>query len=249
MLDLYAATTAQIVPKDSPLADRFGIDRRTVASYRDLLLGLHVIWTLPPLVPGNAVGQVTRSPKLHLVDSGLAAYLAGRDSDEALARDPQFTGQLVETMVANDIRVQCTAHPTGLRLRHFREDRHEVDLVIEAQSGAIWGVEVKLAASPGDRDLSGLRRLARSVGDRFRGGVILCRTPVGHQVEDGIAIAPIEALWTGAAAGRAARPVSPGRGAARRPGPHGRPAGPRTPHRHPPARPGGDEFLDRPRRG
>lgn len=195
MLELYAATTGQIVPKDSPLADRLGIDRRTVASYRDLLIGLHAVWTLPSLVPGNAVGQVTRSPKLHLIDTAVAAHLTGRDSDEALGRDPQFTGQLAETMVANDLRVQCTVHPSSPRLRHFREDRHEVDLVIEDHAGAVWGVEVKLSAQPGNRDLNGLRRLARSAGDRFAGGVVLCRTPIGHQTEDGLMVAPIEAIW------------------------------------------------------
>lgn len=195
MLSLYAAATSQIVPKDSPLADRLGIDRRTVASYRDLLAGLYAVWPLPALVPGNATGQVTRSSKLHVADSGLAAYLAGRDTTEALERDPAFTGQIVETMTVNDLRVQAETHPDGVRLHHFREDDAEVDLVAEDASGRLTGIEIKLTADPTARDLRGLRRLERSAGDRFAGGVVLCRTPIAHVTDDGIAIVPLDAVW------------------------------------------------------
>lgn len=194
MLRLYGAATASITPKDRPTADRLEVDRSTVARYRSLLADLHVTWDLPALVPGNATGQVTKGPKLHLVDSGLAAYLAGRDSPAALDRDPAFTGALVETMVVNDLRVQAQVHPDPLRLLHFREDGHEVDLVVERPDGRVIGVEVKLTADPGAGDLRGLRRLRRSAGDRYLGGVVLARVPAGRIVED-IAVLPLEAIW------------------------------------------------------
>lgn len=194
MLRLYAASTAAITPKDRPTAERLEINRRTVASYRDLLAAVHVTWDLPAFVPGNARGQVTKSPKLHLIDSGLASTLAGRDQASALGRDPQFTGALVETMVANDVRVQADAHDSEPRLYHFREDSHEVDLVIEAADGGVIGIEVKLTANPTERDLSGLRKLRTSCGSRWRGGIVLCRVPVGRLTDD-LAIVPIEAVW------------------------------------------------------
>lgn len=195
MLRLYASATASITPKDRPLAEKLEINRHTVAAYRDLLTSLHVMWDLPALVPGNATGQVTKAPKLHLIDSALAATLAGRDQEESLSRDPQFTGALVETMVANDVRVQSSVHESPPRLFHFREDSREVDLVLETTSGHIFGIEIKLAPSPGDSDLGGLRRLRRSAGARWAGGVVLCRVPVGRLTEDELAIAPLEAVW------------------------------------------------------
>ncbi|MGH3951267.1 MAG: DUF4143 domain-containing protein, partial [Pseudonocardiaceae bacterium] len=182
-------------PKVRPAADLLEIDRRTVASYRDLLAALHVIWDLPPMVPGNATGQVTKSPKLHVIDSGVAASLAGRDRPEALSRDPQFAGALIETMVANDLRVQASAHASAPRLFHFREDSHDVDLVVETYDGRLVGIEVKLASSPGAKDLAGLRRLRASSGARWAAGVILCRTPAGRLTDDGLAIAPLDAVW------------------------------------------------------
>ncbi|HEX9699822.1 MAG TPA: DUF4143 domain-containing protein [Acidobacteriota bacterium] len=195
MLQLYAAATARITPKDRPTADRLEIDRRTVARYRDLLTALYVTWDLPAFVPGNATGQVVRSPRLHMVDSGLAAALAGRDQPDALSRDPQYAGALVETMVVNDLRVQASAHPTTPRLLHFREDDDEVDLVIETDGGGVVGIEVKLTSSPGSRNLAGLRRLRRSSGKRWAGGLVLCRAPAVRVTNDDLVIAPLEAVW------------------------------------------------------
>ncbi|MQA26669.1 MAG: DUF4143 domain-containing protein [Micromonosporaceae bacterium] len=195
MLRLYASATASITPKDRPTADRLEINRHTVAAYRDLLAGLHVMWGLPALVPGNATGQVTKSPKLHLIDSGLAAALTGRDHPESLSRDPQFSGALVETMVANDLRVQAGVHESTPRLFHFREDSHEVDLVVEVPDGRVIGIEVKLTSSPDLNDLAGLRRLRRSAGKRWAAGVALCRVPAGRLTDDGTAIVPLDAVW------------------------------------------------------
>jgi len=156
---------------------------------------VYVTWDLPALVPGNAAGQVTRSAKLHLADSGLAAALAGRDQESTLDRDPAFAGALVETMVANDLRVQANALDSEARLYHFREDSNEVDLVVEAGDGALTGIEIKLSSNPGDGDLKGLRRLQCSCGSRWAGGVVLCRVPAGRLTDDGIAITPLEAVW------------------------------------------------------
>jgi uncharacterized protein len=194
MLRLYAAATASVTPKDLPTADRLEISRQTVARYCSLLAELHVIWHLPPFVPGSATGQVTRSSKLHMIDSGLAAHLAGRDTAAALERDPAAAGALVETMVVNDVRVQAQSAPDPVRLYHYREDDAEVDLVMERSDGRIFGVEVKLASNPGSRDLRGLRRLARSSGDRYAGGVILARVPAIRELE-GIPVVPIEGVW------------------------------------------------------
>lgn len=195
MLRLYAAATARITPKDRPTADRLDIDRRTVARYRDLLSALHVVWDLPAFVPGNSTGQVIRSPRMHMVDSGLAAALAGRDAPAALSRDPHYAGALVETMVVNDLRVQAGVTPVTPRLLHYREEDSEVDLVVEAADGGVVGVEVKLASNPGDRDLAGLRRLRRSSGSRWRGGVVLCRVPMARVTHDDLVVAPVEAVW------------------------------------------------------
>ena len=195
MLRLYAASTASITPKDKPVAERIEIGRHTVARYRSLLADLHVVWDLPAYTPGNATGQVTKASKLHLVDSGLAAHLASRDSVSALDRDDAFAGQLVETMVANDLRVQATSFGAPLWLGHYREDSQEVDLIVETHDGRIFGIEIKLTSNPHDRWLSGLRRLARSCGDRFAGGVVLARVPAGRPAGDGLMIAPLDAVW------------------------------------------------------
>ena len=196
MLRLYAAATASIMPKDRLTADRLEVDRRTVARYRGLLAGLHVTWDLPALVPGNATGQVTKSAKLHLVDSGLVAALAGRDRARTLERDPAFAQSLVETTVVNDLRVQASVLDAPARLFHFREADQGVDLVVERSDGGLLGIEVSLRANPGARALAGLRRLRRSSGDRWVGGVVLCRVPAGRLEDEDLAVAPIDVVWS-----------------------------------------------------
>lgn len=195
MLGLYAASTASITPKNAPTADRLEIARPTAARYRSVLADLHVTWELSALVPGNATGQITKSGKLHLADSGLAAHLSGRDSLAALDRDPAATGALVETAVVNDLRVQAECADDPLRLFHYREDQYEVDLVVEDGSGRLFGIEVKLTSDPGPDVTRGLARLRRSCGPRFAGGVVLARVPVGRASGD-FTVAPLEAVWT-----------------------------------------------------
>jgi hypothetical protein len=78
-------------------------------------------------------------------------------------------------------------------------DSHEVDLVVERSDGTIVAVEIKLASTPGDRDLGGLRRLRDAAGSRWAGGLVLCRVPVGRLADDGIALVPIEAVWQASA--------------------------------------------------
>lgn len=98
-------------------------------------------------------------------------------------------------MVANDLRVQASVHETAPRLHHYREGVNEVDLVIEADNGRLFGVEVELASNPGNRDLNGLRRLRQSSGPRWAGGLVFCRVPAGRITDDDLVLAPLEAVW------------------------------------------------------
>lgn len=195
VLRRYAAASGAERPADKVVAQELELDRRTVAAYRSLLAELHVVWELPSFHPGSTKRQTLRTPKLHVVDSGLVAHLTARDRPQALAREAAATGALVETLVANNIRVQAEVVPGPIRLHHFRERRSEVDLVVEGPDGRVIGVEVKLSSNPGGADLNGLRRLREVCGDRFAGGVLLARVPAVARLDDDIVAAPVEAVW------------------------------------------------------
>ena len=58
-------------------------------------------------------------------------------------------------------------------LYHYRDkDKVEVDIVIE-RGNALAGVEVKAGATVRGDDFKGLRKLARTAGNQFAGGVVL----------------------------------------------------------------------------
>jgi len=139
--------------------------------------------------------RLTKMPKLHLVDTGLAAALLGLDA-AGLETDEGRLGALTETFVAMELLKQASWHRTRPALHHFRtEVGTEVDLVLEAPDGSIVGIEVKASTDFGERDLRGLRTLAEIAGKRFARGILL---HVGRLIETlgpRLVAAPVATLW------------------------------------------------------
>ena len=68
--------------------------------------------------------------------------------------------------------------------------------MIEDASGDCHGVEVNATASLRARDLTGLKRLRRIAGERFRMGVLLYDGDHTTSFGDGLFAVPIGALWS-----------------------------------------------------
>ena len=83
-----------------------------------------------------------------------------------------------------------------LRFWHYRDhDQVEVDLVI-TRGKETWGVEVKAAASTGNSDGKGLRRLADRCGKHFRGGIVLYNGTSTFPLPDKRFFSiPLQRLW------------------------------------------------------
>jgi predicted AAA+ superfamily ATPase len=81
-------------------------------------------------------------------------------------------------------------------LYHYRDkDQDEVDLVIEAGSGAMVGVEVKASATVNAGDFKGLRKLADASGNDFKLGMVLYDSEKIVPFGDRLVAAPISCLW------------------------------------------------------
>ena len=114
-----------------------------------------------------------------------------------LARNPVELGSLLESFVYNELRKQALWMDEPLTFHHYRDkDQVEVDLVIEDASGGCHGVEVKAAASLRAQDFTGLKRLRRIAGERFRMGVLLYDGDHTTSFGDGLFAVPIGALWS-----------------------------------------------------
>ena len=129
----------------------------------------------------NSAKRLIKSPKIHFVDSGLAAVLAGLSSTDWMDRR-QDMGRLLESFVIQQVHAQAAWTDPDLRFWHYRDkDQVEVDLVI-TRGDTTWGIEVKASRSVGSGDGKGLDRLAAQCGKDFQGGCVLC---------DGTEILPI----------------------------------------------------------
>lgn len=179
------------------LGRTLGVPQTTLRRYFSLLEMIFLVQLVEPWAANVSV-RLVRSPKVHLVDTGLACALLGLD--EVPDAHPAV-GPLLESFVAGELTRQLgwSTAGFGARLLHFRTQRgREVDLVLENRRGQIVGIEVKAAASVGSGDFAGLRELAELAGDRFVRGIVLYTgaETVPFSARPGLTAAPIGSLWT-----------------------------------------------------
>ena len=193
LLSAAASQTARLFNL-SDLASPFQLSRPAIGDYVTLLERLFLLERLPPW-HNNRLSRLVKSPKLHVVDSGLAAALLGADTG-ALKTDRALLGQLLETFAFQELRKQASWHEAPASFFHYRDkDGAEVDIVVELGSRAVAGVEVKAAATVTRADFRGLRKIASAAGDRFARGVVLYDGESSVPYGDRLHAVPIRRLW------------------------------------------------------
>lgn len=197
VLNRTAGQTAQILNIAS-LCDGLSAHRETVEAYVRLLEDLFLVERL------DAWGTTLRAraqkhPKIHVVDSGLAARLLRLSAAKVAALNASVLtefGALLETFVVNEVRKQLSWLDTPTAVGHWRTfDGAKVDLVIEADDGRVVGIEVKAGQSVASKDLQGLRTLRDELGDSFVAGVALSTGTRSYTFENRIHVCPIDRLW------------------------------------------------------
>lgn len=193
LLELLALRTGNLLNVSGLSAD-VGIRRETVEQYLLVLERLFLARRLPAW-HRNASKRLVKTPKVHLVDSGLSATLAGIDAADWM-QDKESFGHLLESFVVQQLMAQAGWTDPDLRFWHYRDkDQVEVDLVV-TRGRKTWGVEVKAAASVAPSDGQGLRRLAEQCGKEFQGGMVLYAgtntVPIGGER---ILAVPLTELW------------------------------------------------------
>jgi len=189
---LAARAGGLLVP--AALASQSGIPRTTLMRYLDLLSSVFLIKSIPAWASGQTQRAVG-TPKLAFVDTGIACHLIGQDAPR-LGEPGGSTGPLMENFVAMELARQLTWSEERSRLYHYRtKDRLEVDAVLETPDGRVVGVEVKAGATVRTEDLSGLRNLANSLGERFVAGYVLYTGQQTLPFGEKIRALPMDALW------------------------------------------------------
>jgi predicted AAA+ superfamily ATPase len=193
LLELLSLRTAQLL-NIANLSKELELRRETVERYFAVCERLFLARRLNAW-HSNRAKRLIKAPKVHLVDSGLAATLSGLGADAAVAQRERF-GHLLETFAVQQLIAQAGWTAPELEFSHYRDkDQVEVDLVI-SRGRDVWGVEVKAAATVTPADGAGLRRLADQCGKHFRGGALLHagNATVKLAVENCLAV-PLARLW------------------------------------------------------
>lgn len=183
----------------SKVAQGLESSRDTATAYIELLESLFLISTLPAW--GTTVSSRSVStPKVHVVDSGIGAYLLRLSSAKLQRLDPSSMtdfGHLLESFVVQEVIRQTTWMNSPVSAGHWRtRDDDEVDLVLERNDGAVVGIEVKSGERIDGKQLAGLKKLRDRLGTAFVAGIAFHLGQIGYQAEDRIHALPVERLWT-----------------------------------------------------
>jgi uncharacterized protein len=194
-VSLLAGRSAQEVNIAS-LARHAELGEDATRAYLALFETIYLVHQLPSWST-SATTRAKRRPKLHFVDSGVAADLLQASVESLRQPTSTIVGALLETFVASELARSSTWATSRIRLSHFRDrDKREIDIIAETADGHIAGVEVKAAIDVDESDFRHLIYLRDRLGDRFVNGVVLHFGERPLPFGDRLTALPVSALWT-----------------------------------------------------
>lgn len=114
--------------------------------------------------------RAVKSPKVHVIDSGVAARLLRITPEKLVRLDPTTVtefGNLLETFVAGELRKQVSWMDEPVHVGHWRtHDGAEVDYIVEFDDGGVVAFEVKANERISRKDFTGMRALRDLLGNR-----------------------------------------------------------------------------------
>lgn len=197
LLERLAGQTGQVLNL-SRASQALQVNERTADNYLRLLEAVFLVHRLPAW--GTTLSSRAASrPKIHVVDSGVAARLLRLTPDKLARRDATALtelGHLLETFVVGELMKQASWLDGVAGVGHWRtRDGDEVDLVLERDDGAVVAFEVKASQRVDIRELAPLRKLRDAVGSAFIAGVALHLGEQSYRSEDRLYVLPVDRLW------------------------------------------------------
>jgi uncharacterized protein len=197
LLRQLAARSGQVLNM-AAISGTIGLEKSTTENYIKLLEGVFLVYRLPAW--GTTLGsRIAKHPKVHLVDSGVMAWLLNltpqKISQAAPAALSEY-GHLLETFAVGEILKQASWSDAPVSTGHFRtEAGDEVDLVLERDDGQVIAFEVKAGSRISSEDLRGLRHLKERLGTRLEEAIIFHTGVHAYTQEDRVTVLPLDRLW------------------------------------------------------
>ena len=194
LLRVLAEYSGQLI-NYSGVGSRLEMNHVSTQKYVDIFESLYVVYTLQPWF-SNKLKRLTKTPKLHFLDSGLLAALRDITPDRLVDERVLF-GPLLESFVFGELLKNASWSEERYVFSHFRDKQlNEVDFVIEDRRGRIVGIEVKASATVTKKDFSGLHKLISACGQKFVLGLVLYDGDQLVPFGDRMLAAPISTLWS-----------------------------------------------------
>jgi uncharacterized protein len=195
-LGLVASRTGQVLNR-SDLAAPLGLSVPTVSQWLSVLEATGLVLLVPPFYE-NFGKRLVKSPRLYLVDPGLACHLLGLDTLRALERSP-FLGPVWEGFVAAEIVKQQINAGRRREIYWFRDQQGlEVDFVVPETAARLLLVEAKATRTPTPSDGEPIVRLGRAVGGRATRGLVVHRGDRGQTaLRSGVEAVSLVELFAG----------------------------------------------------
>lgn len=170
-LALVASRHGQVLNK-SDLAAPLGLSVPSIHRWLDVLEATAQVLVVPPYFE-NLGKRLIKSPKVYVLDSGLACHLLGIETEAELDKSP-FLGSLFEGFIAAEI-VKAQANAGRRReLYYFRDQQGlEVDFVVPGPNASVRLVEAKATRTVTPNMAAPMQRLAAAWGAApgKRGGI------------------------------------------------------------------------------
>ena len=148
----------------SELARDAAVSVDTARRYLEYLRLSYQTLLLPPYRI-NLTSAVVKTPKVYWLDVGLLRSLSGMSG--------AVTGEIYETMVVGELmKWMKTAGRNGDLYFYRTRSGLEVDILLETSAGVV-GMEIKNRRVIASKDVTALREVARGLGDRWRGGLVI----------------------------------------------------------------------------
>jgi len=160
-LALLATRTGQLLSR-TDMAAPLGVSVPTISAWVSVLEVTGGIHLVHPFYE-NFGKRLVKSPKVYLVDSGLACYLLGLHGGKAVAGSA-FAGPLYEGFVAAEILKWQLADNRRPELYCFRDRPGlEVDFVVPLGERRLALIETKASATVSPSDANAILRLSSSI--------------------------------------------------------------------------------------
>lgn len=190
-LSLIATRTGNLLNL-AELGREVGVSGPTAKQWLSVLEASQIVLLVKPY-HRNFGRRIRRSPKLYLIDTGLATFLLGLHAREAVLQGPSL-GALVETAVVSEWVKACKNRGEQPGLHYWQSSAgHEVDLVIE-HGGRLYGLEVKATATPTPYQADGLARWLSLAGRTAR-VALACQVEEPTVLRPGIRAVPWHLGW------------------------------------------------------